>query len=220
MKTKANYRHGFGLAFLDMVFNMTLAFAFLFTLAFVLIRPPANPEKRNVDLKAEFILTMTWPAETLDDIDMWIMMPDGRKVMYMNKDVDYVTLDRDDRGGYGDTYGPFGGPKQLIKHNREMITIRAIVPGRYVVAAHVFAVYSYVDEIKTELHLPYEAKLELAKINPRVVDVASASVLLDTPRQQKAFLAFTVEPDGSVSNIERNPPDEIVVFSETSGPTQ
>lgn len=213
MKTKASTNHGFGLAFLDMVFNMALAFAFLFIIAFVLIRPPANPERKNVDLKAEFILTMTWPAETLDDVDMWVMMPDGRKVMYMNKDVDYVTLDRDDRGGHGDTYGLYGGPKKLIKNNTEMVTIRAIVPGRYVVAAHVFAVYSYVDEIKTELHLPYEAKLEVAKLNPRVKDVATASVTLDTPRQQKAFMAFTVGLDGDISNVEYNPPDAIVVLN-------
>lgn len=209
MKTKANNQHGFGLAFLDMVFNMTLAFAFLFILAFVLIRPPANPEKKNFDMKAEFILTMTWPDESLDDIDLWVQLPDGQKIWYAHKDFDYVTLDRDDRGGHGDTYGSFDQPKKLVKLNKEMITIRALVPGRYVVAAHVFAVYDEVDGIPTERKLPYNAEVELVKINPRVQQIAKASVELDEPRQSKTFFAFTVAEDGSVT-VERDPPDEIV----------
>lgn len=218
MRTRASAKHKSDTAFLDMTFIMSLAFAFLFVIAFMLIKPPAPPIEANTKLKAEFILTMTWPDGSLDDIDMWVLLPNGERVSYARKDYEYLTLDRDDRGGHGDTYSDsFGSPKKLVKTNKEMITIRAIVPGRYVVAAHVFAVYDEVDGIQTEQKLPYQAQLELVKINPRIQEIAKVAVDLDEPRQQKAFIAFTVDEDGSISSVERDPPDEIVVGDKPRG---
>lgn len=204
-----NPKYDNGIAFLDMLFNYLLAFAMLFMLALMLIRPP-TPTDAAVKLRAEFVLTMTWPDAAFDDIDMWLMMPDGRKVNYINRDVDFVTLDRDDRGAKNDFYTDGAGQRQLTKMNREIITIRAIVPGRYIVAAHVYAVQKEVidDSGKTWLadtQLPYPALLEIIKLNPRVIEVLKSTVMLSESGQEVVFAAFDVDAAGNVTMVELNP---------------
>lgn len=205
---------GVNTAFLDMLFNMTLAFAFLFLIALMLVRP-SETQKKAVELKAEFLLTMTWPGEAFDDIDMWILLPDGKKVWFRQQDVDHVTLDRDDMGALGDLVYPKNEGPKLTKVNKEMITIRAIVPGRYVVAAHAYRVYNKIDHLVATVNLPYDVSLEVLKINPSVSTVGKSSVTLDSPAQQATFLAFTVDDNGTVSRVEMHPDDAIVDLTST-----
>ena len=56
------------LAFLDLLFNTLLCFAALFALSFILINP--SKQNKNVEAKADFIITVTWPADMDDDVDM------------------------------------------------------------------------------------------------------------------------------------------------------
>lgn len=201
---------GTNIAFLDMVFNMVLGFAFLFILAWMLVRPPTQTDA-NIKLKAEIVLTMTWPDGSGDDVDMWLLLPDEQKVYYRRKDVDYVTLDRDDRGIMNDTfYDTTKGGMNYVRMNKEMMTIRATVPGRYVVAGHVFASEPAYGEFKSETTFPYEAKLVVTKLNPIVSDVVVSTIVLEGRNDRKAFVAFTVMEDGTVTNIEMHPDDEIV----------
>lgn len=211
MKDFDNPQYDSGLSFLDMLFIYLLAFAMLLVLALFLIRPPTQ-EQKDIKLRAEFVLTMTWPDGALDDIDLWVMLPDGRKVNYRNKDVDYVTLDRDDLGALTDFYTDANGQRELTRINREMLTIRAIVPGRYVVAAHVYAVHAGLrdqqdpsKEWAPDPALPYEARLEVVKLNPRAQEVIRSTVQLQERAQEAVFAAFEVDAAGNVVNIELNP---------------
>jgi len=199
-----------GLSFLDMLFIYLLAFAMLLLLALLLIRPP-TPNDASVKLRAEFVLTMAWPDGALDDIDMWVMLPDGRKVHFRNRDIEFATLDRDDLGAVNDFYTDADGKRQLALINREMVTIRAIVPGRYVVAAHVYAEHALgTDPVSGKIWpaapaLPYEATLEVTKLNPRASQVLRSKVQLAERGQEAVFAAFEVDADGNVENIELNP---------------
>jgi len=213
IKSKATNKHKNDLAFLDMLFNFTMAFAFLFILAMLLIRPIVPPVKPGVEMKAEFIMNMTWPDNNIDDIDLWVMLPDGRVVNYISKDVEYVTLDRDDRGAMGDVYTGLSSERMLIKLNRETVSIRAIVPGKYVVAAHVFAVYSEFESFTSKTVLPYHAKLELIKLNPRIQVIANAKVRLSEDGQESTFLSFEVTKSGEIINIKYNPTGYSLVTS-------
>lgn len=213
MKTRSRRDFTLNLSFVDMLFNMTVAFSFLFIIAFMLINPPVKTDAISKP-KAELILTMTWPDEAFDDIDLWLLTPTGQKVWFSNKDPGLATLDRDDRGSYGDTYAldPLtpGSKTGLIKANKEIITIRANQPGRYVVAAHAYGVRNVEGDLKATVELPYEAELEVLKVNPRVGIIAKAKVLLEKRDQQRAFIAFELDSEGNVSNIEYNPDDMIV----------
>ena len=78
-KSKFDPRHKNDLAFLDMLFNFTMAFAFLFLISMMLIKPESkSAPKSAVEVQAEFIINMTWPNDSIDDIDMWIMIPGGK----------------------------------------------------------------------------------------------------------------------------------------------
>lgn len=198
-----------GLSFLDMLFIYLLAFAMLLLLALLLIRPPTTDGA--VKFRAEFVLTMTWPDGALDDIDMWVQLPDGRKVNFRAKDIDFVTLDRDDLGALNDFYTDGNGVRQLTMINREVVTIRALVPGRYIVAAHVYATRDTVKDAVSGASwapappLPYPATLEVLKLNPRSVEVLRSTVQLAERGQEVVFAAFEVDADGNATNVELNP---------------
>ncbi len=197
-----------GMAFLDMLFNFVLAFTTLFLITTLLVRPQAE-NSAAVKMRAEFVLTMTWPDGALDDIDLWLMLPNGKKVNFRDREVEYATLDRDDMGALNDFYTDADGRRQLTKINREMATIRAIVPGRYVVAAHVYAARSRAGDngllVDADPKLPYEATLEVVKLNPRLTEVLKSKVMLTERGQEAVFAAFEVDADGKVSDVELNP---------------
>lgn len=206
-----NPQYDNGVAFLDMLFNYLLAFAMLFLLAYLMMRPPTKTDA-TVKPRAEILLAMNWPDGALDDIDMWVMLPDGRKVYFRNRDVDYITLERDDLGAINDFYTDGAGERKLTLINREVMTIRAIVPGRYVVSAHVYAAHSQITDAtdggKTwpaNPPLPYPVTLEVIKLNPRFTEVAKSTVQLTERGQEAVFVAFDVDAEGNVTQFELNP---------------
>lgn len=203
--------YGSDTALSDTVFIAALGLFLLLVAAILMIRPPTEPS-RSVAMRAEFVLTMTWPDGAFDDIDLWLMLPNGEKVYFRRQDVEYVTLDRDDLGAVNDFYTDGDGRRQLAPGNREMMTIRAIVPGRYVVAAHVYALRETVSDVdlptkewRTATPLPYVASLEVTKLNPRVIEVLKAKVPLAERGQEAVFAAFDVDDQGNVTGVELNP---------------
>jgi hypothetical protein len=186
-------------AFIDVLFSMLIAVFCLFVLAFVSMNPVAEASK-GVAAKAEFVIEMTWPDGSLDDVDLWLLLPDGRKVGFNRKDAGIATLDRDDRGAQGDVFHDGDEPK-LIRVNREVIAVRGIMPGRYTVNAHYYAGF---DEAKLgfkdewgQPHIPL--KVKLTKVNPRVVESGASEVVLRTVGEQVTAFAFEIDGRGEVT---------------------
>ena len=68
-------------------------------------------KKSNVDIVAEYIIKITWPTDSPDDIDLWMRDPLGNFVGFKSKDVGLMSLNRDDLGTSNDTvYDPKGKP--------------------------------------------------------------------------------------------------------------
>ena len=193
----------------DMVMVAALGFLLLFIAAYLQIRPPTADA--NAKMRAEILIAMDWPEGAFDDIDLWVMMPDGRKVNFRNREVDFVTLERDDLGAMNDLYTDANGQRKLTPVNREVMTIRALVPGRYIVAAHVYAARTQLSDYAdgklwtTERPLPYAATLEVLKLNPRLTEVLKAQVQLTEHGQEAVFAAFDIDADGNAVNVELNP---------------
>jgi len=183
-------------AFLDLLVNVLLAFVVLYVMAMLQMRPPT--QEQAVEPKAEYIVEMTWPDGSLDDIDLWMMLPDGRRVGFNGKDAGLATLDRDDRGAFGDVF--FDGPeRKLIRINREVMAVRGLAPGRYVVNVHFYGDFSeemvgFADEWKWP-DIPVTVKL--TRLNPRVSEVGSREVTLFAPGQQATAFAFDVDAQGA-----------------------
>lgn len=191
-------RHDSNIAYLDMLFMMLIVMTFMMVMSVLQIRPPSEI-KKGVELKAEFMLQLTWPDKAPDDIDLWLMLPDGQKVFYRNRDsAVYATLDRDDMG-IGNDYYFEGNTKHYVWSNKEIITVRAIVPGRYVSNVMVFSQNHEGDDEPGIVHFPYSAKVTLTKLNPKVQDVATKEILLSKVGQQATAFAFTVDQNGDVT---------------------
>ena len=83
--------------FTDLLFNALLGFTMLFMVTIMFVNPLAKLGSAN--LKAEFIITLSWPEDLPDDLDVWVEDPHGEVVSYLQKDAGWLHLDRDDRGG-------------------------------------------------------------------------------------------------------------------------
>ena len=111
--------------FTDLLFNALLGFAFMFFIAFMLIAQPEQSGK--VDFKAEFIITVSWPDNHPDDIDVLVEDPRGQVIWFDNKDTEVMHLDRDDRGSFHDQL-IVDGQKISNAINQETVSLRAWIP--------------------------------------------------------------------------------------------
>ena len=187
--------YGFGLSFQDMLMAMIAVYAFLFIVAYALIRPA--DEKPGVEMKAEYMLSVEWPDGSLDDIDLHLLLPDQKMVNFRTREVQHALLDHDDLGTNGLYYGADGKPVRIPEH-KEVITLRAVVPGTYVANVHVYRVNQAESAESSESKLPFPVKVRLLKLNPRVEDVAVADVVVSRVGEQKTAFQFTIHDGGDV----------------------
>jgi hypothetical protein len=175
--------------FTDMLFNVLLGFAFMVFISFALINPTAKTGA--VDLKAEFIITMTWPDNNPNDMDLYVEDPAGNIVWYHSKEAGLMHLDRDDRGDYKNTITVNG---KTIRNpiRQEMVTVRGIIPGEYVVNAHEFLDTSPVK-------MPVSLRVE--KLNPTATVVFYGTHEFDHKGQEETYVRFTLDGDGQVTDL-------------------
>ena len=88
------------IGFIDLLFNILLGFAFLFIIAFLLIKPEAK--KEDFERRAEFVIVMEWNHEMPDDIDLYVQDPTGDIVSFRHPIVNFMNLDKDDLGYVND----------------------------------------------------------------------------------------------------------------------
>lgn len=188
--------HAFTLSWLDMLYSQMAMFAFLFLVAYALIKPADS--KPGVEMKAEYLVSMTWPDGSLDDIDLHLLLPDQRMVNFKTREVGYALLDHDDMGTNGFYVAPDGKTVRVAGH-KEIISIRAVVPGTYVANVHVFRINEVWVTGRSEMMLPYKVHVTLTRLNPRVEEIAAVDVEMAQVGQQKTAFAFTVEEGGKVT---------------------
>ena len=95
-----------------MLFKALQVIAFLFFIALLAISPESKDDK--IDSNAEFIITMDWPDNHPDDIDLFVQDPAGNIAWYRHREAGFLTLDRDDRGGVND-FITVNGKKTALK---------------------------------------------------------------------------------------------------------
>lgn len=179
--------------FTDILFNVLLGFAFMVFTAFSLINPTAKTGA--VDLKAEMLITMNWPDNDPDDMDLYVADPAGNIVWYHSKEAGLMHLDRDDRGNYRDTITVNGRTIQNPL-NQEMVTIRGIVPGEYIINVYDFLATSAAK-------VPVSVKVE--KLNPTATVLFYGTIEFDHKGQEETFVRFTLDAEGQVSDLNTRP---------------
>jgi len=175
--------------FTDLLFNALLGFTFLFLVAIMFMNPIAK--KGIIDPKAEYIITVTWPDNNPDDIDTWIEDPNGNLVWFRNREAGLVHLDRDDRGMVNDTLN-INGKTIANPLNQEVVTIRGVVPGEYVVNVHYYA---------SESGSPVKVAVRVDKVNPALEVIYYGHYTLGAKGDEQTALRFTVNADGAITGI-------------------
>ena len=179
--------------FVDLLFNSLLGFVLLFFLAIVFLHP--EEEGGKIDLDAQYVVTVTWPDNSPDDIDTWVQDPEGNVAWFRKKSAGLVHLDRDDRGMVNDTLEIEG--KTLVNPlNQEVTAIRGLVPGEYIVNLHYY---------ETGSNAPVEAAVRVARVNPVYEIVYYGRVTLDRKGAEETAVRFTLAGDGSVLDVNRLP---------------
>ena len=195
MADKRHRSYGSQVAFIDLLFNTLVGFVFLFILAFVLINPVAK--KSDVEIVAEFIIKITWPTDSVDDIDLWMRDPLGNYAGFKSKDVGLMSLNRDDLGTSNDTVYDPDGKRIVVFRNEELITIRGIVPGEYIVNVHWYGDKPPITELGQKDYPIVPVETQIEKINPYNV-VYAKIVNLTIKGQEITVIRFTVDEKGNV----------------------
>jgi hypothetical protein len=178
------------IAFVDLLFNILVGFVFLFLVAFLLINPVAK--KADIEKKAEFLITLTWPHTSPQDIDLWVMGPDKSKVGYSSKETGLMNLDRDDLGWANDIIRS-GDVVTVLNRNIEHVTIKGIVPGEYYVSVHFYAR----NQIFTK---PIPVTIKVEKINPYRI-LYEDTKQFTAEGQIQNYVKFTVNENGTVIDM-------------------
>lgn len=175
--------------FTDLLFNALLGFTFLFLVAIMFM----NPEAKTgiIDPKAEYILTITWEDNSPDDVDVYVEDPEGQIVWFRTPEAGLLHLDRDDRGLINDTI-TINGEEVQNPLNQEVVTLRGVVKGEYVVNLHYYA---------SETGKPVDVHVRLAKVNPKLEIVYYGTVTMQERGDEETAVRFSIGREGSIFGI-------------------
>lgn len=188
---KRDYGGG-SLALTDLTSNLLAIFICLFCLAFLLMAKKVEKSK-NIDAKAEFLITITWPEDSDNDVDTYVEDPAGNLVFFRSREKGLLHLDRDDLGTRNDRISLPDGSSYEVKENREIVTIRGIIPGEYTVNVHMYLKKDQSEETKVTV--------KLEKINPVVRLITIKDVILRKNGDEKTAFRFELDKNGNVTKV-------------------
>ena len=171
------------------MFNILLGFVFLFFLTILFINPITK--LGNVNLKAEYIITIEWKESLPDDVDIWVKDPNGEIVSYLKKDAGWLHLDRDDRGVINDKVS-INGEEYTYPINREVVTLRGIIPGEYIVNLYLY---------DNKSNNPVDVKLIIEKVNPSLKLVYFNNITLMQNDSEMTIARFNLNSSGDFRSL-------------------
>jgi hypothetical protein len=188
---KVRYPFRTGPVFRDMLYLLSLSFAVLLIYALIQIQPPAK--KSEIERKAEVLIILEWDERSAADMDLWVMDPQNNIVWFRQKTGGFLHLDKDDLGQRNDTI-MIDGDVKIIYLNREVVTIRGIVPGEYITNVHAY---------RTSKEASVNGYVRLLKLNP-YVEYATEHFTLENKGDEITVFRFYVDKDGYISDINQD----------------
>jgi hypothetical protein len=183
-----------------MLFKALQVIAFLFFIALLSISPDSKEGK--IDSKAEFIITMDWPDNHPDDLDLFVQDPIGNIAWYRHREAGFLTLDRDDRGGAND-FIIINGRKLPSPIREEIVTVRGVVAGEYTVN---------ISHFQATTGQPVVVTVKVQKLNPTAQIVFDDKVMVDHTGDEKTALRFKLDAEGKVIDVHRRPKSLLATF--------
>jgi hypothetical protein len=174
-----------------MLFKALQVIAFLFFIALLMVSPDSNGGK--IDSKAEFIITMDWPDNHPDDLDLFVQDPVGNIAWYRHREAGFLTLDRDDRGGAND-FIVVNGKKIPSPVREEIVTVRGIVAGEYTVN---------ISHFRATTGQPVPVNVKVQKLNPTAQVIFDNKLMVDHAGDEKTALRFWLDAEGKVIDVQQ-----------------
>ena len=152
---------------------------------------------------------MEWDHDQPDDIDLYVQDPTENKVHFRLPIVNFMYLDKDDLGYANDIVKNVDGTVSKVNINREVVTIRGIIAGEYIINAHYYSsrewtrlgnmVTNVTDissrKVKDKVK-PLTVKIELHRVDPyKIMWVGEKKFF--RKGQEETFVRFTIDPDGN-----------------------
>lgn len=162
---------------------------------------PHMPKAHGPEQKVEYEITAEWGTETDSDVDLWVKLPTGKRVFYASRQEDCGTLDQDARGFITDHAILADGSIVKVASNKEIISLRCIAPGRYDIAAHMYAYRGATPD--KELHgYGLMVHVEIIRINPVIKTEWSGDIVLDRHWQCVNTVSFDLSRDGVLTIVD------------------
>ena len=146
------------------------------------------PKTGVINPKAEYIITVSWEDNSPDDIDICFKVLMVILFGSEGTEAGFVHLDRDDRGLLNDTI-LVNGKEIQNPLNQEVVTLRAVIPGEYIVNVHYYA---------TKTKLPIDVNVKVEKVNPQLEVIYYGTINLANKGEEKTT-RFRISQDGLVT---------------------
>jgi hypothetical protein len=210
MSKKNHNYHGSNISFIDMLFNIIMVFVLMFFASILMMNPPAK--KNEVEVKADTIITMTWPDNSPHDIDLWVKVPEGNPIGYSHKENTYLFLERDDLGA-NNNYVMKNDERVILATRREVATFRGKEEGRYVVNVNFYMAKTmdgHTDSAYSGPPIP--VVVELIQINPVYRVLARKEIMLTSVREEKTAFSFIVN-NNEITEIEKDIEEPFILLT-------
>ena len=154
----------------------------------VLMIASHNTQTPTVKPPGEYIVTLEWNDKRDVDLDLWMLDPKKAMIYFANREDVNISLDRDSRGFVTNRQMLPDG-RIIFSGNKEVITIRAIVPGDYVIA-----VGYYAGDLK-----PINFAVSVIQLNPGYKEIVGIKQHVEKVGDTKNIVAFHIDEDGKVT---------------------
>jgi hypothetical protein len=153
------------------------------------------------------VIILEWDHDAPDDLDLYVQDPTNDKVSFRLPIANFMHLDKDDLGKRNDTIINADGSTSTVMINREVVTIRGIMAGEYIINAHYYStrVYNGSQLEPNERTIDYRSKpqraltvkIELHKVTPYKILWAGEKKFTHRG-QEETFLRFRLDADGNI----------------------
>src|SRR5690606_30901393 len=121
-----------------------------------------------------------------DDVDLYVRNPRNKIVFWRSKESGLMHLEHDDRGAVGDWVETESGSYGIDK-NEERVILRGLIPGEYVVNAHMFR--------KSSASAATKVVFRLIKLRGAYDEVIRTERELSFGGDEQTGFRFTLAPD-------------------------
>ena len=191
-------RAGILLSYVDML---------LVIVAILVVSVAPKKAADGVHVEAQYLVSIEWDRMSDDDVDLWGSGPPdtSKPCFYDSLAVGALSLDHDSRG-YMDDKMMVDGKAVYLPH-KEVMTLRGVIPGRYIYGIHLYKARQSDDGRKRDPRgLGIAVHVEVLKLNPKVTMIFRKDFRLDYEGDAVNVWAMDVLPDGNFAEVD--PPVE------------